>query len=168
MTLKKTFDIHFINTIYMIFTTFKLVAHSSFLMFYFIITSFITIFYLLNHYFKLLILMYILRWVQDKVDHLLCHIVNFCRLSSIDMPLTWHKIIIIPNLLLKLKFSTWIKRHLHKKLLHIFSKYKYWNFEIEKYGLVFCLWNLALYQYIFIYEFWLGCKDSIYDKLKEK
>jgi hypothetical protein len=36
-------------------------------------------------------------WVQAKVDHFLHCTTSFCRMSCIDMSLTCHKIIIMPN-----------------------------------------------------------------------
>jgi hypothetical protein len=37
------------------------------------------------------------RWVQAKVDHFLRHTASFCKVSCINMSLTCHKIIIMPN-----------------------------------------------------------------------
>jgi len=51
-------------------------------------------------------------WVQAKVDHFLHHIISFCRMPCINMPLNHH----YANFFSELRFSTWIRRHLHKKI----------------------------------------------------
>jgi hypothetical protein len=39
-----------------------------------------------------------LKWLQNKVDHFLYQIIVFYTMSCINMPLTYHKIIIMTNL----------------------------------------------------------------------
>ncbi len=62
--------------------------------------------------------------------------------------------------------------HHDKILVHLkkFTPYspntKYWTFEVEKYGPIFCLW-FNTNTYLFMNFFELFYRDSIYDKLKK-
>jgi hypothetical protein len=65
---------------------------------------------------------------------------RFYRVSCINMSLKCHKILIMP-------IFHWIKILNFNKKTSTLKKYnmyspniEYWTFEVEKYGLVFCLW----------------------------
>ncbi len=109
----------------------------------------------------------LVRWLQGKVVHFLCHNQIFCRLACIYMLLTWHKNNNFPNLWLDLDCQLEIENIYKRKLQHIYIKYIIMDFLKLK-NMDRSIVCAPIYMHFFVWIlFEIYYRDSIYDMLKQ-